>query len=147
MPELLGLKAGDIFTWDNYPFFEHEEKTRRWFLFLGYQSIEAIVFQITTTTKLHYYQQGNKRENHNFFKLPANAGGLEQESIIDLTLYFEKRQEKDFADYQSDIHKQGTLKQDQINTLVKCIKNDKKISRIIKKDIFGYLKDAGFKVL
>jgi len=101
MPELLGLKAGDIFTWDSYPFFEHEEKTRRWFLFLGCQSVEAIVFQITTTTKLHYYQRGNKRENHNFFKLPANAGGLEQESIIDLTLYFEKRQEKDFTDYQS----------------------------------------------
>ena len=146
MPELLGLKAGDIFTWDNYPFFEHEEKIRRWFLFLGYQSIEAMVFQITTTTKLQYYQQGNKRESHNFFKLPAKTGGLEQESIIDLTLYFERRQKKDFTDYQSDIHKQGALKQDQINTLVKCIKNDKKISQVVKKDIYGYLRDAGFKV-
>jgi hypothetical protein len=146
MPGLLELKAGDIFTWDNYPFFEHEEKIKRWFLFLGYQSIEAMVFQITATTKLHYYNQGNKRANHNFFKLPANAGGLEQDSIIDLTLYFEKRQCKDFTDYQSDIQKQGTLKQDQINSLVRCIKNDKKIPRIVKRDIFGYLREAGFKV-
>ena len=146
MPEFLGLKAGDVFTWDNYPFFEHEEKVKRWFLFLGYQSLEAMVFQITTTTKLHYYQQGNKRINHNFFRLPANTGGLEQDSIIDLTLYFEKRTAKDFTDYQLDINKQGTLKQDQINTLVRCIKNDKKISQIIKKDIYSYLRDSGFTV-
>ena len=95
-----------------------------------------MVFQITTTTKLYYYQQGNKRVNHNFFRLTANTGGLEQDSIIDLTLYFEKRTAKDFTDYQSDINKQGTLKQDQINTLVSCIKKDKKISQIIKKDIY-----------
>jgi hypothetical protein len=146
MPELLGLKAGDIFTWDKYPFFEHEEKIRRWFLFLGYQSIEAMVFQITTTTKLHYYQQGNKRANHNFFRLPAKTGGLEQDSIIDLTIYFKKRQGKDFTDKKSNNQKQGTLKQDQINTLVRCIKNDKNISQKTKKDIYGYLRDAGFKV-
>ena len=49
------LKAGDIFTWENYPVYFDKQKERRWFLFLGYRAIEAIVYQVTTTTQYEHY--------------------------------------------------------------------------------------------
>jgi hypothetical protein len=49
------LKAGDVFTWENYPLFVNEQKDRRWFLFLGHRALESI---------------------SNFFKIDAGVGGL-----------------------------------------------------------------------
>ena len=43
----VNLKAGDVFTWQNYPLYMDEFKSQRWLLYLGNQSLEAIVYQIT----------------------------------------------------------------------------------------------------
>ena len=37
------LKAGDVFTWQNYPLYIDEFKSQRWLLYLGNQSLEAVV--------------------------------------------------------------------------------------------------------
>jgi hypothetical protein len=68
------LKAGDIFTWENYPLFMDESKPRRWLLYLGNNAIHAIVYEISATTQIHYYREGGKRLEHNFFILPAGMG-------------------------------------------------------------------------
>jgi hypothetical protein len=140
------LKAGDIFTWENYPLFVTEQKKRRWFLFLGVRALEAIVYQVTTTTQYEHYKGNGSRVNNNFFKINAGVGGLLEESIVDLTTYFEKIPVKIFEDNKSDIEKKGTLNQDWINKLVKHITADRQIPKMEKKDIYGYLRDAGFKV-
>ena len=140
------LKTGDIFTWDNYPLFDVKQKERRWFLFLGYRALEAIVYQVTTTTQYDHYQANGSRTKNNFFKINAGIGGLIQDSIIDLTTYFERIHVKFFEDYKSDIDKKGSLSQDWVNKLVKHIKADRHIPSVEKKDIYGYLRDAGFKV-
>jgi hypothetical protein len=57
----VGLKAGDIFTWQNYPLFMNEFKSQRWLLYLGNQTIEALVYQVSTTTQLYHYQDGGSR--------------------------------------------------------------------------------------
>jgi hypothetical protein len=84
--------------------------------------------------------------NNNFFKIPSNAGGLTRDSIVDLTLFFEKISEKFLNDHKADIEKKGSLSQDYVNKLVKHIKDDRHIIGIEKKDIFGCLKAAGFHV-
>lgn len=140
------LKAGDIFTWDNYPLFNIVHKKRRWFLFLGHRKLEAIAYQVTTTTQYEHYQEGGKRFNNNFFKINAGVGGLIEDSIVDFTTYFERIPDKLIDDYKSSIDKKGSLNQDWINRLVKFIKNDRLIPNIEKKDIYGYLRYAGFKV-
>jgi len=139
------LKAGDIFTWENYPIYFDKQRERRWFLFLGYRAIEAIVYQVTTTTQYEHYQGNGKRIMHNFFKINAGVGGLTEDSILDLSSY-EQIPEKVFNDCISDIEKKGSLNQDWINKLVKHLKDDRHIPKIEKRDIFGYLQNAGFKV-
>jgi hypothetical protein len=56
------LKAGDIFTWQNYPLSMDKSKERRWFLYLGNNSIEAIIYQVTTTTQYQYYTNDGVRK-------------------------------------------------------------------------------------
>ncbi|GMO44437.1 MAG: hypothetical protein Pg6C_06300 [Treponemataceae bacterium] len=56
------LKAGDIITWENYPLQMNEIKPRRWFLYLGNQAVQAVVYQITATTQYQYY--GNRRQQN-----------------------------------------------------------------------------------
>jgi hypothetical protein len=46
----------------------------------------------------------------------------------------------------ADIKKQGALNQDYVNTLIKHLKGDRHIPPKFKKDIFGYLRETGFKV-
>jgi hypothetical protein len=140
------LKAGDVFTWENYPLFVNEQKDRRWFLFLGHRALESIVYQVTTTTQYEHYKEGGNRTKSNFFKIDAGVGGLIEDSIVDLTTYFERIPEQLINDCKSDIEKKGTLSQDWINKLVKHIKDDKHIPNIEKKDIYGYLRDVGFKI-
>jgi hypothetical protein len=142
----IDLKAGDVFTWQNYPLYIHEFKERRWLLFLGYHSLEAIVYQVTTTTQYHHYNEGGNRIKNNFFKIDAGIGGLTEDSIVDLTTYFEHIPEKLINNCKADIQKRGSLNQDYVNKLVKHIKDDNRILPMFKKDIFSYLKDAGFKV-
>jgi hypothetical protein len=110
-----GLKAGDIFTWQNYPYFFKEFKPQRWLLYLGNNSIEAIVYQISTTTQYQHY---------NFELIP----------------------EADLNRCKADITKKGSLSQDYINKFVKHLKADRYIQTIAKKDIYRYLRDAGFRV-
>jgi hypothetical protein len=140
------LKAGDVFTWENYPLFMDVSKPRRWLLYLGNNTVQAIVYQISTTTQFHYYQDGGNRLKHNFLILPAGMGGLDKKSVLDLTRYFEGIPESLFSKYKADIEKKGTLNQDYVNKFLKHLKNDRKIQLVIKKDICGYLRDAGFKV-
>jgi hypothetical protein len=142
----LELKAGDVFTWEKYPMFEHEEKDRRWFIFLGNDTFQCLVYEVTTTTKLEYYTSGGMRSANNYFKIAAGIAGLALDSIVDLTKYFEPLPESLVNSCKDAITKQGKLPQDTVNTLVRHIKNDKNIANIIKKDIYRYLQDAGFTV-
>ena len=141
----VGLKAGDIFTWHNYPYFFKEFKSQRWLLYLGNNTLEAIVYQISTTTQYHHYQKDGNRKKNNYFELPAGVGGLEEKSILDLA-FFENVPEADLEKYKADITKRGTLPQDYVNKFVKLLKEDRHIQTIIKKDIYRYLREAGFKV-
>jgi hypothetical protein len=140
------LKAGDIFTWQNYPYYFKEFKPQRWLLYLGNNTIEAIVYQISTTTQYQHYNQDGDRKNNNYFELPAGMGGLEEKSILDLSLFFERIPELDLNKCKADITKKGSLSQDYINRFVKYLKKDRHIQTIIKKDIYRYLRDSGFKI-
>jgi len=142
----VNLKAGDIFTWKNYPYFFNEFKPQRWLLYLGNNSIQAIIYHITTTTQYQHYNQDGNRKNNNFFEIPAGIGGLEDKSILDLS-FFMDTPETDLNNCKDDISKKGALSQDYINKFVKHLKKDKFIQTIIKKDIYRYLQDAGFKVV
>ena len=143
----VGLKAGDIFTWQNYPLFMDEFKSQRWLLYLGNNTIQAIVYQISTTTQYQHYTEGGDRTKNNYFKIPAGIGGLIKESVLDLTKYFEQIPESLFNKFKADIEKTGALNQDHINRFIKFLKKDPYIPNIIKKDIYGYLREAGFKVV
>jgi hypothetical protein len=142
----VGLKAGDIFTWQNYPLYMNEFKSRRWLLFLGNHSLEAVVYQITTTTQYYHYEAGGDRLQNNFFKIPAGIGGLARDSILDLTAFFERIPDALLNKCKADIEKQGAFNQDYVNRFVKHLKDDRHILPMFKKDIYGYLRDAGFKV-
>jgi hypothetical protein len=146
MDSSLQLKAGDVFIWTNYPIYLHTFKPRRWLLFLGYHSLEAVVYQVTTTTQYQHYESGGHRAGANFFEIAAGVGGLTKDSIVDLSTYFERIPEALLNSCKADIQKTGSLPQEYITILVKHIKDDKKIIPLIKKDIFRYLRDAGFTV-
>jgi len=140
-----GLKAGDVFFWKDYSLSTDEIKSR-WFLYLGNQTTLAIVYQITTTTKLHHYEPGGIRAKNNHFAIPARIGGLERDSVLDLTLYFRPIHESVMNGCKSDIEKKGILDQDYANRFVRHLKDDAHIPRIMKKDICRYLGEAGFNV-
>jgi len=140
------LKAGDIFTWQNYPLYMDEFKSQRWLLYLGNNTVDAIVYQISTTTQYQHYTDGGSRVKNNYFKIPAGIGGLPRESILDITRFFELVPENLLTKCKADITKTGTLNQDYINKFVNHLKKDQHIRPIFKKDIYNYLKDAGFKV-
>jgi hypothetical protein len=140
------LQAGDIFIWKNYPLFMHEFKSQRWLLYLGHQSLDAMVYQITTTTQFRHYEPGGNRLHHNFFKIPAGIGGLVMDSILDLTAFFERIPEALLNKYNEDIERKGAFNQDYVNKLVNHLKKDRHILPMFKKDIYGYLRAAGFTV-
>jgi hypothetical protein len=141
------LQAGDIFTWKNYPLHMNEFKSRRWLLYLGNQPIEAIVYQISTTTQYHHYEPGGDRLNNNFFKIPAGIGGLAVDSVLDLTAFFERIPESLLNKHRADIEKKGAFNQDYVNKLVKHLKKDRYIPAISKKDIYSYLRSAKYTVI
>jgi hypothetical protein len=141
----IDLKAGDIYTWQNYPLSMDKAKPQRWFLYLGYQSIDAVVYHITTTTQYQHYNRDGNRNKNNFFKIPAGMGGLPKESILDLS-FFEIVREALLNKSKADIGKTGTLSQDYVNKFLKHLKIDRHIINKVKKDICGYLRNAGFKV-
>ena len=144
--ERICICAGKIFIWNKYPFFKYEEKERRWFLCLGNSNLDEVVFQVTTTTQLKYYTQDGKRAKNNYFHLKAGMGGLERDCVVDLSLYYEKIRHDDMNNAKNDIDPKDLLKQDQINTLVRHIAQDRDIIKIEKKAIYQYLREAGFKV-
>ena len=139
-----GLKAGDIFTWENYPLSMDVLKSR-WFLYLGNRAMDAVVYQITTTTQLQHYAEGGNRAKHNHFKIPVGIGGLERESVLDLRM-FEEIPESLINEHKADIEKKGSLNQDYANKFVNHLKRDRHILTVIKKDICRYLVEAGFKI-
>lgn len=140
------LIAGIIFIWNNYPFYDFEDKDRRWFIFLGSCSIEELIFQVTTTTKKEYYCPGGKRQNNNFFELKSGNGGLEKDCIIDLTHYFEQRKHDVINSHKHNIVLKSKLSQDKVDVLVKHIKADKNIIGYTKKTIYQCLRNSGFRV-
>jgi hypothetical protein len=90
MLTFLGLKPGDVFTWDNYPFNATAQNVKkRWLVLLGYFVVDETVFVVTTTTRLEHYGKGNPREHHVYFEFPAGIGGLAKSSIIDFSQDFQ----------------------------------------------------------
>jgi hypothetical protein len=144
----LGLKPGDVFTWDNYPFNAAAQNVKkRWLILLGYFLIDKTVFVVTTTTRFEHYKKGSPREHHVYFDFPAGVGGLAQNSIIDFSQDFQSNIPLSaFRQCQSDIAKAGTLNQDNINRLVNFLERAPTIAKIIKRRIYECLKGAGFKV-
>jgi hypothetical protein len=142
----VALQAGDVFIWKNYPLYMDEFKSQRWLLYLGNQALEAMVYQITTTTQFHHYESGGNRLGHNFFKIPAGIGGLAIDSILDLTAFFERIPESLLNKCKTDIERTGAFNQDYVNKLVNHLKKDRHILPVFKKDIYGYLKAAKFLV-
>ena len=139
-----GLKAGDVFTWENYPLSMDKLKSR-WFLYLGNQPINAVVYQITTTTQCQHYAAGGRRAKNNFFTIPAGIGGLEKESVLDLSFFYDIPEDL-MNRHKADIQKKGCLTQDYASKFVKHLKDDRHILTVVKKDICRYLGEAGFKV-
>jgi hypothetical protein len=144
----IALKPVDVFTWENYPIVLDTAKDRRWVLYLGCCNIEDCIYSITTTTQYHYYEKGGKRSNNNFFRLTAGIGGLEQDSIVDLTLYFNsgKISHTIVNNTKGDFLIKGKLPQENVNTLVRKIKDDDDIINMVKKLLYQYFRDAGYKV-
>jgi hypothetical protein len=144
----LGLKPGDIFTWDNYPFNATTQNVKkRWLILLGYFVVSETVFVVTTTTRSEHYGKGKPREHHVYFEFSAGVGGLVQNSIIDFTQDFQSNIPLSaFKQCQTDIIKTGTLTQDNINRLLNFLEKTPTIAKIIKRRIYGCLREAGFKV-
>jgi hypothetical protein len=86
----IDLKAGDTFTWANYPLYINEFKSRRLPFYLGNYKLEAVVYQIITTTQFQHYENNGNHVKNNFFKIPAGVGGLEKGSILDITAFLNK---------------------------------------------------------
>ncbi|GHU51644.1 hypothetical protein FACS1894200_12010 [Spirochaetia bacterium] len=99
---------------------------------------------ITTTTRLEHYGSGNSRQTHVYFKLPAGTAGLIQDSVVDFTQDFQEIHKNGFEQGKSSIHKEGSLKQDNINTLVKYLERAQSIPKITKKTIYECLRKSGF---
>jgi hypothetical protein len=144
----LGLKPGDVFTWDNYPFNASTQKVKkRWLILLGYFIIDETVFVVTTTTRFEQYGKGNSRERHVYFDFPAGTGGLAQNSIVDFSQDFQSNIPLSaFKQCKPDIAKTGTLNQDNINKLINFLEKAPTIAKIIKRRIYECLRESGFKI-
>ena len=136
------LKAGDIFTWENYPLSMNELKSR-WFLYLGNRAMDAVVYQITTTTQFQHYVEGGNRAGHNHFRIQAGIGGLERESVLDLRM-FEEISEALMNRHRTDIEKKGSLNQDYVGKFVKHLKKDRHILTVVKKRYLPLPGGSGF---
>jgi hypothetical protein len=143
-----GLKPGDVFTWNNYPFNAAAQNVKkRWIILLGYFVVDETVFVVTTTTRFEHYGKGKPREHHVYFDFPADTGGLAQNSIIDFSQDFQSDIPLSaFRECQSDITKTGTLNQDNINRLLNFLEKTPTIVKIVKRRIYECLKASGYKV-
>jgi hypothetical protein len=144
----LGLKPGDVFTWDNYPFNAAAQSVKkRWLILLGYFAVDEFVFVVAATTRFEHYGKGSLRERHVYFDFPAGTGGLAQNSIIDFSQDFQGGIPLSaFKQRQSDITKTGTLTQDNINKLLNFLEKAPTIAKIIKRRIYECLRESGYKV-
>jgi hypothetical protein len=144
----LGLKPGDVFAWDNYPFNAAAQSVKkRWLILLGYFAVNEFAFVVTATTRFEHYGKGKIREHHVYFDFPAGVGGLAQNSIIDFSQDFQGDIPLSaFKQCQSDIAKTGTLTQDDINKLLNFLERTPTIARIVKKRIYECLRESGYKV-
>lgn len=135
------LKAGDVFTWENYPLADNI-KSRRWFVFLGYNHLNAIYYEVTATTQLQYYTENGSRARNSYLRIPSGIGGLPEDSIIDIDQWFEDLPEGVMKQYKNDIAKQGRLPKEYISKLEKCVNESRRLPKIIKKDINMYLQES-----
>jgi hypothetical protein len=148
MLTFLGLKPGDVFTWDNYPFNAATQSVKkRWIILLGYFTVDETVFVVTTTTRFEHYEKGGSRERHVHFTFSAGTGGLAQDSIVDFSQDFQSDiRLSAFKQCQADIAKTGSLKQDDINRLLNFIEKAPTIAKVIKRQIYECLRKSGYKV-
>jgi len=79
---LIPIILGTFLHGEIIPNFFKKFKSQRWLLYLGNNTIEAIVYQISTTTQYQHYNQDGDRKRNNYFELPAGMGGLEEKLIL-----------------------------------------------------------------
>lgn len=132
------MKLGSVFMWRNFPLQEDGKVKDRYFIYLGkscYTDNPIMVFLITATSRVHYYEEGGNRTHHNYIEFKAGQFCFTKDCIFDVN-FTDHLEEINFLNHKEDIEEKTVLPESILKKIYNLILNSKTISQKIKKDIY-----------
>jgi hypothetical protein len=142
------LEIGTVFKWNNFPLPRYDNKIKaRWFIYLGETgpfSQIAIIYLITTTTRIDHFHPGGDRAGHSYFKFEVPQFPVfEEDCILDFDDPPYTIEKEKFLKKQGDISVKGKLKEDTIRMIYKKLLQASSCSKVIMLDIHDSFNKAG----
>jgi len=131
------MKLGSVFIWRNFPFQGDGKVKDRYFIYLGksrYPDNPIMVFLITATSRVHYYEEGEIRIRHNYIKFKSGQFCFAKDCIVDVDS-IDNLKEMDFLNHKKDIEEKTVLTEFILKKIYNLILKSKYISMKIKQDI------------
>jgi hypothetical protein len=144
----LNLEVGTVIRWDNFPVPRRGGEIKaRWFVYLGCTSSltpPQICFLATTTTQLHHFCPGGRRQNHSHFKFEKRQfPEFDDDCVLDFCEQPYPLLLETLTSKQSDIKIRGRLKAETMRQLYNRFFQTKPMSAVVFRDIHASYNLAG----
>lgn len=134
------IEVGTVFRWNNFPDNRYGDGEKaRWFICVGFTGIysqTALIYSYTTTTQLHNFEPGGKRDKNVYFIFKAcEHPCFEQDCAIDFNESPYSIERAKLDRYSSDIDNKGTLREETMRMIYNKTIASRYTSLMVKKDI------------
>jgi len=146
------VSPGDVIRWDNFSLQKGPgEDKARWFVFLGDNGrfeVPAVLFALTATTQLHYYEARGARAGRKvvYFE-PSPASPFEGKCLIDVENDHYELNPLSLKEMDADIEAKGCISHEKLLEIWRIIAVSSRYSRRIKEDIRRCLEESGIRGL
>jgi hypothetical protein len=141
------LRPGTVLLWKNFPFPRKDNIIKpRWFIYLGDTGplgIPVLVYLCTTTTQLHDFEPGGKRQRHDKHIFKKGSSVFDQECAVDFDEPPFPIEDSVFKAHTNDIEEKGQLPDDLLRMIYKRISRPGFYSPMIVRDIHNCLNKIG----
>ena len=93
-----------------------------------------MVFLITATSRVHYYEEGGNRTHHNYIEFKAGQFCFTKDCIFDVN-FIDHLEEINFLNHKEDIEEKTVLPESILKKIYNLILNSKTISHISFKKV------------
>ena len=131
------MRLGTVFLWKDFPKQQDGKVKDRYFLYLGkscFTDNPIMVFLITATSRVYYYEEDGNRTQHNYIKFKSGQYCFPKDSIIDVGS-IDFLEEKYFLNHKENIEEKTVLPESILKKIYNLIISSRVISLKVKNDI------------